>query len=185
MPPPLPWLKRPLSPLPHPRPPSEFEKNICSSEFLLFVLKWLSSTNNYIDWRSENEGGFSPSKVVLRGCPNILEPSQLHRLYVDVVMRVTNTLYLDGVIKHRHVLLPNVVQLLRAVVFAEKIFLKFSHTSLGILASWMWLSMWSWTCCQTIHYPNCFLLPHWVVGIYYVGFIFEGSVDIAPISLAN
>ena len=64
-----------------------------------------------------NEGGFSLAKIVVLNSLCETTQTELHHLvfvdiYVDRAKRVTNTLAFGGVVRHEHVLLSNVVQLL-------------------------------------------------------------------------
>ena len=99
-------------------------------------------------------------------------------VYVDGTKRVANTLYLDGVTRYGYLPLPNFVQLLPNLkvtsgrVSSEDFLqvLPCFFRRLGVLN--VAKNVFMDTCCQTLHYPTCSLLPCWVVGISDVGFVF-------------
>ena len=101
-------------------------------------------------------------------------------IYVDGAKRVANALHLGDVVRHEHVLLSNVVQLLSELKLAcRRVGIE---NSLEILPHlFMRLGVLNVvkhvivdTCCQVIHYPTFSLIPRWIVGIFYFGFAFAG-----------
>ena len=116
----------------------------------------------------------------------------LFDVYVDGVESVTDIFYFSHVIRHSHVFLSDVVQLLSELKLAgsricrEDSFqilprffrcLHITNVTKHVIVD---------TCCQTVYHPTRPLLPCWIVDVYDVGwFVFERVVDIAPIPLTN